>query len=1039
MRTHRLALVGFAALTMMIAAPPVWSAEVPFDAEIDLLVDFDGAAAVALGPPRRHGVPTFATCARIDGRVEYWVGSGGGAFGHSVAASGLDSPTALALGDLDGDGDDDIVVGQYNNIPLPFEPWFHPEAAEILWLRNPRVGGGGWTTFAISYLNLAGVRAVALADLDRDGDLDIVEAAAGGVGAGLAWHENDGTPADTEWVPHSVTAGGELEMPQAVVPADVDRDGDLDLVTADVTGDAVLWFENDGVPSDYWASHAIGTLDRAGGVAVGDIDRDGAVDVAAVGPGVGPGGQEVKWYERSGATWTAHTVRSGVAGFRTVTLVDLDVDGDLDMLLARGGADVVLWLENTDGVGGAWTDRTIGVAFGAANDAVAADLDGDGDPDVLAAAFSGDRVSWWENQSIHRGFAAAEPIAVRTDLGNPQALTLADLNRDGLLDIVTAQRGSDAVTAYLGFTPDGTSWWTNAISTTFDGARDVTVADLNGDGRPDVVGAAVDQDVIRWWQNEGGALPTWSARTLLTGVDGAHRVRAADFDRDGTIDLAVAAFDSGRIEWVANERGTGTHGVIALLDTLAGAFDLAVADFNADGRPDLAASGYDADAVKVYLNGIGAGGAWVPDTVSGSVDGPRGIAAADIDGDADVDLVVLVRNTNAIRWYANNGTGTSWTGHDVGLGTFEDGAAVRAVDLDGDGDADVVATSQAGDDVYVWRNGGDGAEWVRDQMEQGLDSPWDVAVGDVNRDGRRDLVVAAGGSADRVVWYPNIGSQVAGLAQDWSPSALPNGAEDVVLYFIAHHQGRAGDARAELARIRLDLETSTGTPLTSAQANAIIARLAVYQDTDRDSTLTAADALVVNDPSLALVLGRLDLSVADGLAAAEIAATDARGYFVVVEATSDASAQVPNRVRITLPGADGLVVEDRDHDLVLTQEPRADRQTKVIAFAGVVGTRTPTPTGTPAPTRTPTRTWTPTRTATPLAGRTPTPTTGPPACAGDCDGSGDVTVDEIVIAVNIALGTFAADQCPAVDTSGDGEVTVDEIVVAVTNALAGCD
>lgn len=61
------------------------------------------------------------------------------------------------------------------------------------------------------------------------------------------------------------------------------------------------------------------------------------------------------------------------------------------------------------------------------------------------------------------------------------------------------------------------------------------------------------------------------------------------------------------------------------------------------------------------------------------------------------------------------------------------------------------------------------------------------------------------------------------------------------------------------------------------------------------------------------------------------------------------------------------------------------------------------------------------------------------ACVGDCDGGGSVTVDEIVRGVNIALGTAAADDCPAFDGDGSGSVTVDEVVTAVNSALNGCD
>lgn len=98
-------------------------------------------------------------------------------------------------------------------------------------------------------------------------------------------------------------------------------------------------------------------------------------------------------------------------------------------------------------------------------------------------------------------------------------------------------------------------------------------------------------------------------------------------------------------------------------------------------------------------------------------------------------------------------------------------------------------------------------------------------------------------------------------------------------------------------------------------------------------------------------------------------------------------------------------------------------------------TETPAATGTDTPSATPTDTETPAQTPTDTPTQTPTPE---PPCPGDCDGDGQVTVDEIVTAVNIALGTAPLTQCPAADDNGDGNVTVDELVRAVSAALNGC-
>jgi hypothetical protein len=81
-----------------------------------------------------------------------------------------------------------------------------------------------------------------------------------------------------------------------------------------------------------------------------------------------------------------------------------------------------------------------------------------------------------------------------------------------------------------------------------------------------------------------------------------------------------------------------------------------------------------------------------------------------------------------------------------------------------------------------------------------------------------------------------------------------------------------------------------------------------------------------------------------------------------------------------------------------------------------------------------------TSTATPIPSHTPVPTatTGPAACDGDCNGDGVVTINEVILAVNIGLGTIAVEECPAADANGDGQVTINELVRAVNLGLTGC-
>jgi hypothetical protein len=134
---------------------------------------------------------------------------------------------------------------------------------------------------------------------------------------------------------------------------------------------------------------------------------------------------------------------------------------------------------------------------------------------------------------------------------------------------------------------------------------------------------------------------------------------------------------------------------------------------------------------------------------------------------------------------------------------------------------------------------------------------------------------------------------------------------------------------------------------------------------------------------------------------------------------------------IIVVGSSGEVVVDPNVPL-----PTATPTNTETATPTPTETPTATPTNTATPTETPTATSTPTETPTPTVTETPTAT--PIRCIGDCDGSGTVAIDELVRAVNIALGTQPVANCLPADRDRNGRVTVDELVAAVSNALRGC-
>ena len=353
------------------------------------------------------------------------------------------------------------------------------------------------------------------------------------------------------WTRHVID--GSFNGAQSVYSADVDGDGDLDVLGAGFYASDITWWENAVGDGSVWTEHTIdGSFGGAASVYSADVDGDGDLDVL----GAGFIASDITWWENTtgdGSVWTEHKV-DGVDGAQSVYSADVDGDGDLDVLGAGFYGDDVTWWKNTAGDGSVWPKHAVDRSFDGAQSVYSADVDGDGDLDVLGAARDGGDITWWEN-TAGDGSVWTEH-AVTGSFDGAQSVYSADVDGDGDLDVLGAAAFADDITWWENTGGDGSVWTEHTIDGSFASALSVYSADVDGDGDLDVLGAAWSGDDITWWENAVGDGSQWTEHAVAAGsFDGAASVYSADVDGDGDLDVLGAAAFADDITWWENVYG----------------------------------------------------------------------------------------------------------------------------------------------------------------------------------------------------------------------------------------------------------------------------------------------------------------------------------------------------------------------------------------------------------------------------------------------------------------------------------------------------
>ena len=306
----------------------------------------------------------------------------------------------------------------------------------------------------------------------------------------------------------------------------------------------VAWYENDGLgqfrPKQVITTTANGVRD----VYAADLDGDGDLDVLLT--SWGPDDDEwymygqIAWYPNDGSgRFGSGQVISDLNAMIEACVVDLDSDGDLDVIsasslgeynvLPKSPYDKTVWYAN-DGSGRFGPEQVISPADGLITSVHAADLNDDGNLDVLSASLNRDELAWYENDGFGQ-FGSLQTITTAADY--IAAVDLADLDGDGDLDVLSTSLNDAKI-----------AWYENDELNHFDSHRTIATtpadsvyaADLDGDGDKDVLSVSSEDANIVWHENDG--LGQFGPQQVVTTeANYARDVYPADLDDDGDLDV----------------------------------------------------------------------------------------------------------------------------------------------------------------------------------------------------------------------------------------------------------------------------------------------------------------------------------------------------------------------------------------------------------------------------------------------------------------------------------------------------------------------
>ena len=689
-------------------------------------------------------------------------------------------------GDLDGDGDTDIILSSPTD--------------GLYWMRNDTTFGPTTILLAKVSVTSTGIDspgAIAMDDIDGDGDMDIIVAETGDSNDKIYVLYNDGS--EDFGTPEANGPEDQFNDPRSIKIADMDMDGDKDIIIAYENGDTsgFVWLARE-LQGENWAfspnKNIDTTITDAYGVAVGDLDGDGDMDVAGVAKG-----DDISWYENDANNdggpepgFTKNTLSTDDLNPLDVELGDFDGDGDLDIIVST--EEDIKWFKNDGAVNPTFTMEA-SYTNGATHNGYLAepkDIDLDGDLDILSTFTTDTDIVAITNIS-------------QTCLGDCDSIELFYLDEDGdgdgyfsdfhyeclvgagaptgysensndtdpscgdTRDCLGECAGSDESCNDCAGVPDGSSVYSissteTLITNSADNIKTIEAVDLDEDGDVDILSASFADDTIAWTASDGAGTPGFTFTEIENTENGARGVVSVDLDGDGDLDVVATHSTANDLVWYANDGSENfTRTVIDASVNTVGYVD--AGDIDGDGDIDIVTASQGNDKLFWFEND-GSESFSSNTIIDGTIDKPMELKIADLDNDDDLDIALISYSNNKVYWFENDGAGDpSFTTREIMGVSVNNPEGLQVYDLEGDGDLDLFIGSTGDDKVQVLvasiQEGPEPINYQGHSLQDDagpppdpnpFDFPTGLHVTDLNGNGRADIIVPSKENSS-LYWY----------------------------------------------------------------------------------------------------------------------------------------------------------------------------------------------------------------------------------------------------------------------------------------------